>query len=85
MIVIVFFLIKYFKMNKLTTQEGTFYSVKEYAKYKDVSIQSVYKWIKDKKVETKKILSNTFVKVQDFFVSKKFKIFKIIIWITQVG
>ena len=63
MIVIVFFLIKYFKMNKLTTQEGTFYSVKEYAKYKDVSIQSVYKWIKEKKVETKKILSNTFVKV----------------------
>ena len=50
-------------MNKLTTQEGTFYSVKEYAKYKDVSIQSVYKWIKDRKVETKRILSNTFVKV----------------------
>ena len=65
-------------MNKLTTQEGTYYSVREYAKYKDVSIQSVYKWIKDKRVETKKILSNTFVKVQDFFVSKKFKIFKVL-------
>ena len=50
-------------MNKLTTQEGTYYSVNEYAKYKDVSIQSVYKWIKEKGVETKKILSNTFVKV----------------------
>ena len=76
MIVIVFFLIKQFKMNKLTTQEGTFYSVKEYAKYKDVSIQSVYKWIKDKKVETKKILSNTFVKVQDFLYQKSLKFLK---------
>lgn len=50
-------------MNKITTSEGTFYSVNEYAKYKDVTIQTVYNWIKDKKVETKKILSNTFVKV----------------------
>ena len=76
MIVILFFLIKQFKMNKLTTQEGTFYSVKEYAKYKDVSIQSVYKWIKNKKVETKKILSNTFVKVQDFLYQKSLKLLK---------
>ena len=74
--VIVFFLIKQFKMNKLTTQEGTFYSVKEYAKYKDVSIQSVYKWIKDKKVETKRILSNTFVKVQVFLYQKSLKFLK---------
>ena len=50
-------------MNKITTQEGTFYSIKEYARYKNVSIQAVYNWINDKKVETKKILSNTFVKV----------------------
>ena len=63
-------------MNKVTTSEGTFYSVKEYARYRNVSIQAVYNWINDKKVETKKILSNTFVKVQDFLYKKSLKYLK---------
>ncbi len=37
--------------------------IKEYAKYKDVSAKTVYEWIKDGKVKTKKIFNVTVVKL----------------------
>ena len=37
-------------------------TLQEYAKRENVTIQTVYNWIKNKKVETKKILNMTLIK-----------------------
>ena len=36
--------------------------LQEYAKRENVTIQTVYNWIKNKKVETKKIMNMTLIK-----------------------
>ena len=51
------------KMDKVTISDKKYMSIKAYADYKGVTTQSVYNWISDKKVETKKILNTTFIAV----------------------
>ena len=38
-------------------------TIPEYAKEKGVTIQSVYNWISDKKVETRKVMNMTVIKL----------------------
>lgn len=47
----------------VTIGEQKYLTVHEFAKYKSITIQTVYNWIKDKKVETKKVLNLTLVKL----------------------
>jgi hypothetical protein len=35
----------------------------EYAKEKNVTVQTVYNWIKDKQVETKRLMNMTLIKL----------------------
>ena len=52
-----------FNMDKIVIQGTTYMTVNSYAKYKGVTIQTVYNWIKSNKVDTKKMLSALFVRV----------------------
>lgn len=48
-------------MIKINGEE--FLTVHEYAKDKNVTIQTVYNWIKDKQVETRKLMNMTLIKL----------------------
>ena len=50
-------------------------TLQEYAERENVTIQTVYNWIKNKKVETKKIMNTTLIKCW-FFCFKLLKNFK---------
>ena len=52
-----------FNMDKIVIQGTTYMTVNSYAKYKGVTIQTVYNWIRDNKLETKKVLSALFVRL----------------------
>jgi len=43
--------------------EIQYLTIPEYAKDKGVTIQTVYNWIADKKVETKKLMNSTLIKL----------------------
>lgn len=53
--------LKRIKMIKINGEE--FLTVHEYAKDKNVTIQTVYNWIKDKQVETRKLMNMTLIKL----------------------
>jgi hypothetical protein len=38
-------------------------TVHEYAKHQQITVQTVYNWIKDKKVDTKKVMNMTLIKL----------------------
>ena len=50
-------------MDKITILNKTYLSISDYADYKGVTLATVYNWIKENKVETRKILRTTFVQV----------------------
>lgn len=50
-------------MDKITIENKTYLSIPDYANYKGVSLATVYNWIKENKVITKKMLRTTFVQV----------------------
>lgn len=59
-----FIFTKNFKLIKMVTINGKQYlTLHEYAKYKDVTIQTVYNHIKDKKVETRELMNMTLIKM----------------------
>ena len=62
-IISAFLMTNIFNMDKIVIQGTTYMTVNSYAKYKGVTIQTVYNWIKTNKVETKKMLSAVFVRV----------------------
>ena len=43
--------------------EKKYMSLKEYANYRDVSIQTVYNWIKWKHVVTRKLMDKTLIEI----------------------
>jgi hypothetical protein len=47
----------------ITIDNVKYVSVSSYAKLKGVTIQTVYNWIKDKKVETRQLLNSTLIKL----------------------
>lgn len=62
-IISAFLMINIFNMDKIVIGDITYLTVKSYAKYKGVTIQTVYNWIRDNKLETKKVLSALFVRL----------------------
>lgn len=38
-------------------------TIPEYARHKSVSVQTVYQWVKDGKVKTRKILGKTLIQI----------------------
>jgi len=62
-IISAFLMTNIFNMDKIVIQGTTYMTVNSYAKYKGVTIQTVYNWIKSNKVDTKKMLSAVFVRV----------------------
>ena len=57
------FYIKNLKMNKVNISGNIYLSIPDYAEYCDVTVATVYNWIKDGKVETRKLLNTTFIKL----------------------
>ena len=47
----------------ITINGKQYLTLHEYAKYKDVTIQTVYNHIKDKKVETRELMNMTLIKL----------------------
>jgi len=43
--------------------DKSYETIKDYAKLKGVTIQTVYNWIKDKSVKTKTLLNQTLIEV----------------------
>jgi len=58
------FCIKNLKLIKMIKINDVQYmTVHEYAKEKSITIQTVYNWIKDKQVETRKFMNMTLIKL----------------------
>jgi predicted transcriptional regulator len=58
------FLLRILKLIKMIKINDSLYlTLHEYAKEKNVTIQTVYNWIKDKRVETKKLMNMTLIKL----------------------
>ena len=58
------FSLKILNSLKMITINGKQYlTLHEYAKYKDVTIQTVYNHIKEKKVETRELMNMTLIKM----------------------
>ena len=47
----------------VTINNQQYLTVHEFAKEKNITIQTVYNWIKDKKVEVKKMMNMTLIKL----------------------
>jgi len=47
----------------ITINGKQYLTLHEYAKYKDVTIQTVYNHIKEKKVETRELMNMTLIKM----------------------
>lgn len=47
----------------VTIGNQKYLTIHEFAKEKSITIQTVYNWIKDKKVETKKVMNLTLIKL----------------------
>ena len=55
-----FFRTEFLKMIKI--KDKIYYTPQEYADRHMVTIQTVYNWIKDKRLEVKKLMDKTFVR-----------------------
>jgi transposase len=47
----------------ITINDKKYMSISEYAKNKGVSIQTVYNWIKEKRITVKKLMDKQFIKL----------------------
>ena len=50
-------------MDKIKVGTSTYLTIEGYAKEKGKTIQTIYNWIKENKVETRKMLGQLFVKL----------------------
>ena len=56
-----FYRIKFYKMIKIGNKK--YLEIKDYAKIKGVTIQTVYNWIKDKTVNERKLMGKTLIEL----------------------
>ena len=69
---------KLLKMIRVNNEQ--YLTLQEYAKRENVTIQTVYNWIKNKKVETKKIMNMTLIKCWFFLALNFWRTLKIKLW-----